>query len=100
MRVALSCAVAFLRATVKYFAQLGVTVKRVLTDNGSAFRSKAFAAACRKLGLRHQFTRAYRPHRNQHTSSLAPESPRQWPSTVSAKIDHVRRLPVVSRGVV
>jgi transposase InsO family protein len=45
-----SCAAAFLRASVKYFAQLGVTVRRVLTDNGPAFRSKGFAATCRKLG--------------------------------------------------
>lgn len=73
-----SCAVAFLRATVKYFAQLGVTVKRVLTDNGSAFRSKAFAAACRKLGLRHQFTRAYRPQTNGKAERFIQSALREW----------------------
>ena len=40
------CALAFLRATVKYFTQLGVKIRRVMTDNGSAFRSKAFGQAC------------------------------------------------------
>src|SRR5207249_5084186 len=44
-------AIAFLRASVAYFATLGVTIRRVLTDNGSAFRSKRFTAACRKLRL-------------------------------------------------
>src|SRR5689334_21610696 len=53
-----SAAAAFLCASVKYFARLGVTMRAVLTDNGSAFRSTRFAAACRKLGLRHLFTRA------------------------------------------
>ncbi|TMG99631.1 MAG: transposase family protein [Betaproteobacteria bacterium] len=58
------CATAFLYAAVKYFAQLGVSVRRVLTDNGSAFRSKPFAHACGRLGLRHSFTRPYRPQTN------------------------------------
>jgi len=57
-------AVQFLRNTVAYFASLGVRIRRVLTDNGSAFRSKAFAKACRRLGLKHSFTRAYRPQTN------------------------------------
>jgi hypothetical protein len=43
-----SCAIAFLRASVRYFAELGVTVRRVLTGTGSACRSKRFAAACRR----------------------------------------------------
>ena len=61
-------AVQFLRNTVAYFASLGVRVKRVLTDNGSAFRSKAFAKACRRLGLKHSFTRPYRPQTKALTS--------------------------------
>jgi transposase InsO family protein len=54
----------FLRSCVRHFGKLGVTVRRVLTDNGSAFHSKRFVAACRKLGLRHAFTRPYRPQTN------------------------------------
>ena len=38
-------------------------VQRVLTDNGSAFRSKAFREACAGLNLKHRFTRAYRKAR-------------------------------------
>ena len=54
-------AVQFLQNTVAYFRSLGVRVRRVLSDNGSAFRSKSFAKACAALGLKHSFTRAYRP---------------------------------------
>jgi transposase InsO family protein len=54
-------AVEFLRNAVEYYAKLGVTVKRLLTDNGSPFRSKLFRAACEDLGLKHSLTRAYRP---------------------------------------
>ena len=65
-------AVQFLRNTVAYFASLGVRVKRVLTDNGSAFRSKAFAKACRRLGLKHSFTRPYRPQTNGKAERFNP----------------------------
>jgi len=57
-------AVQFLRNAVAYFASLGVQVKRLLTDNGNAFRAKVFAAACSELGVRHRFTRMYRPQTN------------------------------------
>ena len=73
-----SCAVAFLRATINYFAQLGVTVRRVMTDNGSAFRSKAFAQACRRLELRHVFTRAYRPQTNGKAERFIQSALREW----------------------
>ena len=63
---------------VKYFAQLGVTVRRVLTDNGSAFRSKKFATACRKLGVRHLFTRAYRPQTNGKAERFIQSALREW----------------------
>ena len=42
-------------------ASLDVTVTRVMTDNGSCYRARAFAKACRRLGLRHVRTRPYTP---------------------------------------
>ena len=71
-------AVAFLRASVKYFAGLGVTLQRVLSDNGSAFRSKRFAAACRRLGLNHSFTRPYRPQTNGKAERFIQSALREW----------------------
>ena len=72
------CAMAFLRASVAYFAGLGVAIKRVLTDNGSAFRSKRFAAACRRLGLQHSFTRPYRPQTNGKAERFIQSALREW----------------------
>ena len=46
-------AVAFLKAAVAYYASPGVTIERVMTDNGSCYRSKAFARACKRLALKH-----------------------------------------------
>ena len=72
------CAIAFLRAAVAYFAGLGVTLRRVLTDNGPAFRSKRFAAACRRLGLKHSFTRPYRPQTNGKAERFIQSALREW----------------------
>lgn len=72
------CAAAFLHASVKYFGQLGVTVRRVLTDNGAPFRSGKFAAACHQLGLRHHFTRAYRPQTNGKAERFIQSALREW----------------------
>ena len=57
-------AVAFLQAAVAYFAKLGVRIERVMTDNGSCYRSKIFRAACKRLGLRQIFTKPYTPKTN------------------------------------
>lgn len=71
-------AVQFLQNTVAYFRSLGVRVQRLLTDNGSAFRSKQFAAACRDLGLKHRFTRAYRPQTNGKAERFIQSALREW----------------------
>ena len=71
-------AVQFLENCVAYFRSLGVRVERLLTDNGSAFRSKAFAAACVKLDIRHRFTRAYRPQTNGKAERFIQSALREW----------------------
>jgi transposase InsO family protein len=55
---------AFLRRAVAFYRRYGITVERVMTDNGSGYRSTLHAIACRALGLRHLRTRAYRPQTN------------------------------------
>ena len=57
-------AIGFLRRAVKHYAAYGITVERLLTDNGSAYRSTIHAIACRALGIRHLRTRPYRPQTN------------------------------------
>jgi transposase InsO family protein len=57
-------AIAFLRRAVTFFERHGMTVERLLTDNGSAYRSTIHAIACRALGIRHLRTRPRRPQTN------------------------------------
>jgi transposase InsO family protein len=71
-------AVQFLRDAVAYYARLGVTVRRLLTDNGSAFRSRDFASACKELGIRHRFTRPYRPQTNGKAERFIQSALREW----------------------
>ena len=71
-------AVQFLQNAVAYFHSLGVQVRRVLTDNGSAFKSKLFAEACQTLELRHSFTRAYRPQTNGKAERFIQSALREW----------------------
>jgi transposase InsO family protein len=55
---------AFLRRAVAWFAAQGVTIQRVMTDNGPGYRSKLHRKACDALGIGHLFTRPYRPRTN------------------------------------
>ncbi|MAL07262.1 MAG: IS481 family transposase [Microbacterium sp.] len=57
-------AVGVLRRAVAFFADHGVTVERVLSDNGSCYRSFAWRDACSTLGIVHKRTRPYRPQTN------------------------------------
>jgi transposase InsO family protein len=57
-------AIGFLRRAVAHYASYGITVERLLTDNGSAYRSAVHAIACRALSIRHLRTRPYRPQTN------------------------------------
>jgi transposase InsO family protein len=56
--------VAFLERAVEFFAEQGIAVERVLTDNGNGYRSHLWAQRCRQLGIRHSRTRPYRPATN------------------------------------
>jgi transposase InsO family protein len=73
-----ACAVAFLKAAVAYYLSLGVTVQRVMTDNGSCYRSAAFAKACRRLRLKHIRTKPYTPRTNGKAERFIQTSLREW----------------------
>jgi transposase InsO family protein len=68
----------FLRNAVAYYKSLGVTIRRLLTDNGACFRAKAFRKACQELSIRHQFTRAYRPQTNGKAERFIQSALREW----------------------
>jgi len=54
----------FLERAWRFYAAHGITVERILTDNGTPYRSHAFALACDELGIGHRFTRPYSPQTN------------------------------------
>ena len=72
------CAVTFLKAAVAYYKSLGVTVLRVMTDNGSCYRSRAFAKACQHLKLKHIRTKPYTPRTNGKAERFIQTSLREW----------------------
>jgi transposase InsO family protein len=83
-----ACA-AFLRNALAWFRRRGITVRRVLTDNGPGYKSRRFAGVCRTWQLRHRFTRPYRPQTNgkaeRFIQTLLREWAYRWPFSSSAR---------------
>lgn len=73
---AVSC-VQFLREAVAYYASLGVRIERVMTDNGTGYKS-TFKAACEALGIRHIKTKPYTPKTNGKAERFVQTSLREW----------------------
>jgi hypothetical protein len=71
-------AIAFLQAAIAYYQSLGITVSRVMTDNGSCYRSKAFARACKAFGIKHITTRPYTPQTNGKAERFIQTALREW----------------------
>jgi transposase InsO family protein len=71
-------AVRFLEDALAWFRAHGVGVERVMTDNGSAFKSKLFAAALQSRGLKHKRTRPYTPRTNGKAERVIQTSLREW----------------------
>ena len=68
----------FLARLVGYYRRLGITIKRVLTDNGAGYRSTRFKRACRRLGIKHSFTRPYRPQTNGKAERFIQTLLKEW----------------------
>ncbi len=71
-------AVDFLEAAVQYYCRLGVNIARVMTDNGSCYRSRAFGKACRRLGIKHIRTKPYTPQTNGKAERFIQSALREW----------------------
>lgn len=71
-------AVAHLKAAVAWYRKLGVTVTRVMTDNGPCYTSRAFAKACKDLKLRHIRTKPYTPKTNGKAERFIQTALREW----------------------
>jgi transposase InsO family protein len=71
-------ATAFLKAALAYYQSLGVTVARVMTDNGGCYKAFDFRDACRDLGLKHIRTRPYTPKTNGKAERFIQSALREW----------------------
>ena len=84
--------IGFLDRAIAWFASLGITVQEVMTDNGSAYVSKAWAAHCAEHDLVHLRTRPYRPRTNGKAERFIQTLLREWAYPVSYPTsDHRRR---------
>ena len=71
-------ATGFLSRALGWFGRHGVTVARVMTDNGSAYRSRLFRDTCAAAGARHVRTRPYTPRTNGKAERFIQTSLREW----------------------
>jgi transposase InsO family protein len=73
-----STSIGFLRRAIAFFAEHGIAVQRVMTDNGSPYISRAHALACHQLAIRHLRTRPYRPRTNGKAERFIQTLQRTW----------------------
>ena len=71
-------AAAFLRSMVQDYARLGISIRRVLTDNGPCYRSAIFRRTCSELGIQQRFTRPYTPRTNGKAERFILTAMREW----------------------
>jgi transposase InsO family protein len=71
-------AIAFLDRALAWFGRHGVAIQRVMTDNGSAYRSHDFRRACSCAGLRHLRTKPYTPRTNGKAERFIQTALREW----------------------
>jgi len=71
-------AIRFLTRLVRYYRRLGVSVARIMTDNGSCYRNKRFRRACARLGIKHSFTRPRRPQTNGKAERFIKTALHEW----------------------
>lgn len=71
-------AVEHLRAALAYYRKLGIKVERVMTDNGSCYKSRLWATTCKQLGVKHIRTRPYTPQTNGKAERFIQTALREW----------------------
>jgi transposase InsO family protein len=86
--------VAFLRRAIAWFATHGITVQRVMTDNGPGYGSRVHAAAVAELEIKHLRTRPYRPRTNGKAERFIKTLQIEWAYAASYQ-DHHHRAAVL-----
>jgi transposase InsO family protein len=70
--------IGFLEQARAFFAERNVRIRALLTDNGSAYRSHKFRAACDQMQLKHRRTRPYTPRTNGKAERFIQTALREW----------------------
>ena len=70
--------VGFLHSAVEFFASHGISVRALLTDNGSSYRSRQFRQACQHMTIKHRRTRPYTPRTNGKAERFIQTALREW----------------------
>jgi transposase InsO family protein len=83
--------VAFLRRAIGYFASFGIRVERVMTDNGTGYRSKVHRAGIETLGIKHLRTQPYRPRTNGKAERFIQTLQREWAYAIAYESSWQRR---------
>jgi transposase InsO family protein len=83
--------VAFLRRAIGFFASHGITVQRVMTDNGPCYRSHVHAAAIADLAIKHLRTQPYRPRTNGKAERFIQTLQREWAYAIAYQSSWQRR---------
>jgi transposase InsO family protein len=84
-------AIAFLDAAIRYYRGLGMKIARVMTDNGSCYKSYAFREACRRLGVKHIRTKPYTPQTNGKAERFIQTALREWAYATAYETSDQRR---------
>jgi len=69
---------AFLRRACAWYRRRGIRIRRLLSDNGFAYRAGVFAQVCRTWAVQHRFTRPYRPQTNGKAERFIQTLLREW----------------------
>jgi transposase InsO family protein len=88
----------FLRRAWRFYASHGITIERILTDNGGCYRSTTFAAACDELGLGHRRTRPYHPQTNGKAERMVRTLLAEW-AYARPFVDTVDRIASLPRYI-
>jgi transposase InsO family protein len=81
---------AALQQAVSFYSLHGIKIERVLTDRGSTYRSRLFASTCKNLGIKHHFTKPYRPQTNGKAERFIQTITREWAYARSYKSSNHR----------
>ena len=85
-------AISFMDRALAWFADRGISIQAVLSDNGSCYRSHAFAAHLKARGVRHLRTRPYRPRTNGKAERFIQTLLRDWAYAARYQTSDQRRL--------